>query len=69
MSIRKALLSISIGFFLTIFVLGLLPFLIVFSWTETLGISEFYTSPLFFLRFLYKSNSKDEHLQSEEEGH
>jgi hypothetical protein len=54
MSIRKAIFSISIGFFLAIFVIGLLPFLAIYSWAETFGNSELYTSPLLFLNFIYK---------------
>ncbi|MDR6879262.1 hypothetical protein J2X61_001009 [Bacillus sp. 3255] len=69
MSIRKALFSISIGLLLTIFILGLMPFLVVFSWTETLEASEFYTSPIFFLRYIYKRKPSRAHMQNQEEEH
>jgi hypothetical protein len=56
MSINRAILSLSLGLFLAVIVIGLLPFLAVFSWAETMGSSELYTSPIFFINFLYKDD-------------
>lgn len=69
MSIRKALLSLSVGLFLAVFVIGLLPFLVIISWAETLGSTELYTSPLFFLKFFLYKDSCKEQSQHREEGH
>ncbi len=66
MPIRSILLSVSLGLLAAILVIGLLPFLVILSWSEMLGISEYYTSPLILLNFLNKKKKKEYSNGSEE---
>lgn len=46
--------SFSIGIMFAVIVMGLLPFLLIFSWAEISGISELCVSPLILIQKLYK---------------
>ncbi len=58
MSLRKALLCIFAGFVFAVLVIGLMPFLTVYSWSEMTGLSELYSSPLMLLNKLYRKNKE-----------
>ncbi|WP_168122017.1 hypothetical protein [Paenibacillus sp. HB172176] len=65
MTIRKALLCVSVGFIIAILAIGLLPFLAVFSWTEELGITD--VSPLAFLGRFYKKDRSHSEIGEDED--
>lgn len=54
MTLSKILIRMSLGFVFALIALGLLPFLVIFSWAELLGVSELYTSPLLLIQRLYR---------------
>ncbi|WP_309123324.1 hypothetical protein [Paenibacillus sp.] len=57
MSIRRALLSVSVGILVGAVAIGLLPFLAVLSWAELSGLAEMDSSPIFLLfNKLYRKN-------------
>ncbi|MGO4347492.1 hypothetical protein AB4Z45_18555 [Paenibacillus sp. MCAF9] len=49
MTIGKMLRNVSVGLIFGILAIGLLPFLVIFNWTEMLNLVELETSPLFML--------------------
>ncbi|CAM4341126.1 hypothetical protein FHS16_002567 [Paenibacillus endophyticus] len=62
MTLGQMIRNISIGLILGILAIGLLPFLVIFSWAEMQSLIEFETSPLFMMigRFIGRKPSKDD---------
>ncbi|MGO4545817.1 hypothetical protein AB4Z29_13545 [Paenibacillus sp. 2TAB23] len=62
MTLGQMIRNISIGLIIGIVAIGLLPFLVIFSWAEMQSLIEFETSPLFMMigRFIGRKTSKDE---------
>jgi hypothetical protein len=58
MTVGKFVRSVTVGFLLAVFAIGLLPFLFVYNFTEVTGLTDLDTSPLilFIGKFIDGSN-------------